>query len=120
MTRKLTQNVERLLADVPEQYVFKCGDGRILRNERDLRDALLTITNETFAYHSNNVKHDFSVWVRDVVKDRRLARDLARSTSRIQAAKRVAHRVSFLSSKIGPSISHIGDPPSSEVRWSGL
>ena len=102
MTRQLTQDAERLLADVPEQYLFKCKDGRILRNMRDLRDALLTMTNDTFTYHSNDVKCDFSDWVRNVIKDGRLARDLARSTTRPQAAKRTAYRTAVLSSKFGP------------------
>jgi len=102
MAKKLTRDdVESILADVPEQYVFNCRDGKVLRNVRELRDALLTMTDETFFYHSNDIKHDFSDWVRDIIKDNQLARDLVRSTTRLQAAKITVNRTALLSSKLG-------------------
>ena len=100
MTRTTKQDTRRLLADVPEQYAFRCHNGNILRNARDLRDALLDMSDNTFTFHSNSEKRDFIIWVRDVIGDLRLARDLARSTSRLQAAKRTADRVALLSDKL--------------------
>lgn len=100
MPRILRQDAERLLARVPEEYVFWCCDGRIVRDMKELRQALDTMTDEAFAYHSNEEKRDFSNWVRDVIGDAKLARDLARSLNRTQAAKRVAERVAFLSAKL--------------------
>ena len=90
----------RLLTDVPEQYAFRCRDGEILRNMRELRDALLGMAEETFAYHSNSERSDFGNWVRDIVKDDKLERDLRKSLSRLQAARSVAERFSFLSNKL--------------------
>jgi len=89
-----------LLADVPEKYEFRCRDGNILINIRDLRDALLTMTDEDFSYHSNSQKQGFSNWVKDVIKDDKLAADLAKSVSRRQAAKKAADRIAYLSSKL--------------------
>lgn len=100
MPRILRQDAERLLAKVPDQYVFWCCDGRILRDMKELGEALDTMTDETFAYHSNEQKKDFSNWVRDIIGDGKLARELAQSVSRTQAAKKVAERVAFLSAKL--------------------
>jgi hypothetical protein len=67
---------------------------------KELGEALTSMADETFAYHSNEEKKDFSNWVRDIIRDEKLARDLQKSLNRTQAAKRVAERVAFLSSKL--------------------
>jgi hypothetical protein len=100
MRRILRQDAERLLANVPEEYVFWCCDGQVLKNMKELGEALTSMADETFAYHSNEEKKDFSNWVRDIIRDEKLARDLQKSLNRTQAAKRVAERVAFLSSKL--------------------
>ena len=100
MPRILRQDAEKLLANVPEQYVFWCCDGRVLRNMKELEEALANMTDETFAYHSNEEKKDFSNWVKDVIGDDKLARDLQKSQNQTQAAKKVAQRIAFLISKL--------------------
>jgi hypothetical protein len=57
------------------------------------------MTDETFAYHSNVEKKDFTNWVRDIIGDEKLAKDPEKATSRTQAAKQASSRVSFLSRK---------------------
>ncbi|MCX5998030.1 MAG: hypothetical protein NTU41_00140 [Chloroflexi bacterium] len=94
------EDAQRLLADVPQDYVFRCCDGRILKNMRELMAALDTMTEETFAYHSNQTKSDFSKWVADVMKDDKLAADLAKSQNRTQAAYNVAQRIVFLDKRV--------------------
>jgi len=94
------QEAERLLGNVPEEYVFWCCDGRILRNMQELGEALTTMNDEAFAYHSNSEKSDFSNWVRDIIRDEKLARDIGKSQNRGEAAKAVAERIAFLSSKL--------------------
>ena len=101
MAETLKQEATRLLADVPEEYVFRCCDGRVLRDMKELGEALTSMTEETFAYHSNEEKKDFSNWVKDIIRDDKLARDLGKSASRAEAAKRVRERITFLSSKLG-------------------
>ena len=99
MARILKQDAERLLANVPEEHVFRCCDGRMLRNTRELREAFTSMSEETFNTHVNQSKNDFSNWVRDIIRDDKLARDLQKSASPDQAAKSVAARVAFLTSK---------------------
>ena len=100
MPRIASQDAQRLLAGVPEEYVFRCCDGRSLRDMKELQEALGAITDETFGFHSNSERSDFSSWVRDIIRDEKLARDLAKSPNRTQAEKRVEERIAFLSSKI--------------------
>ena len=98
--RILRQDAKRLLANVPEEYLFWCNDGRQLWNMKELGEALASMTDETFAYHSNAEKKDFSKWVREIIGDEKLARDLEKSLNRTQAAKKVADRIAFLSAKL--------------------
>ena len=100
MARILREEAERLLGNVAEDKAFWCCDSRVIRNMRELEDALAAMADESFAYHSNVEKSDFGTWVNDVIGDAKLARDLAKSTSRTQAMRKVAERVDFLSAKL--------------------
>lgn len=98
---KMTRSVaEARLGDVPEEKRFWCLDGRYLRNLEELRSALEDMTEETFRFHSNEIKTDFSNWVKDVVGEDKLARDLVKCTTPAQAAKAVAERIQWLNSKL--------------------
>ncbi len=91
-----TTSTGSVLARVPEEHVFWCHDGRILRDLLELSEALTTMSDETFVYHSNAEKKDFSNWVRDVIGDAKLAGDLAKASSRSEAAKKVATRIAAI------------------------
>ncbi|MBM2824459.1 MAG: hypothetical protein HW402_123 [Dehalococcoidales bacterium] len=95
-TKILVTGSEKLLARVPEEYVFWCHDGRALRDMPELGEALTTMSDETFAYHSNAEKQDFSNWVKDIIGDEKLAGDLAKASSRSEAAKKVAARIATI------------------------
>ena len=79
MARIMKQDALRLLGNVPEEYVFRCCDGRIFRTLQETREILESMTDETFAFHSNVERNDFSKWVKDIIKDEKLARDLGKS-----------------------------------------
>ena len=89
-----------LLADVPKEYAFRCHDGLILQSMKQLGSALNSMTDETYVFHANTKKNDFSNWVRDIIKDEMLANDLQKATNRAQAAKLVANRIAILSKKV--------------------
>jgi predicted trehalose synthase len=101
MVKIMKSDAEKLLGNVPDEYVFRCCDGSVFRNMRELHNGLATMSDESFAFHASGDKNDFNSWVRDIIKDEKLARDLLKSTNRSQAAKSVAARISFLSSKLG-------------------
>ena len=100
MVRITKTVVEQWLADVPPENGFWCSDGRVLKNLAELERALEEMGEETFDYHSNEVKSDFSNWVRDVIGDEKLARDLLKSKTRAQASRSVTNRIAWLNEKM--------------------
>ena len=99
MAETLQQEAKRLLGDAVEEYVFRCGDGSTLRNMKELGDALKTMADETYAFYANTEKNDFANWVKDIIKDERLAKDLQKALNRAQAAKLAASRMALLTKR---------------------
>lgn len=99
---RLTKNqAKRYLSQVPDPNVFWCNDGSVLRDIKDLKEALAIMSDHTFAYHCNDIKKDFSTWIRDIVGDENLARNLESASDRQQAFRIVEERCSLLASKAG-------------------
>ena len=96
MPRMAKQEKMKYLADVPEEYSFRCHDGCVFKNMRELRDGLANMSDETYTYHANSEKNDFSQWVKDIIQDEKLATDLRNAQSRSEAAARVASRITTL------------------------
>jgi len=46
---------------------------------KELETALNTMTDETYSFHANTEKNDFTNWVQDVIKDEKLAQVPAKS-----------------------------------------
>lgn len=100
MIETLRQEAQRVLADVPEEYVFWVNDGHILHNLKDLGEELKNMSDDTYLYHANEEKNDFISWVRDVIGDNMLTTGLARASNRAQAARAVANRINFLAKRM--------------------
>ena len=58
------------------------------------------MTDETYGYHWNTEKKDFSNWVRDVIGDVELAKDLEEATSRSLASSQVTTRIASLTKQL--------------------
>jgi hypothetical protein len=93
------EEAKRRLGDVPNDKRFWCHDGKNIKNLRELRKALIDVSDETFHYHSGGERNDFSKWIKEVVGDEKLANELSKVRSRIQASQAVAARISFLEGK---------------------
>jgi hypothetical protein len=100
MVRMTKPVAEERLGNVSQEKQFWCCDGRYLKNLPELKVALEQMTDETFRYHLNETKNDFSNWVRDVIGDDKLSRDLQKSITHTQAAKSVANRINWLKAKV--------------------
>jgi hypothetical protein len=84
------------LADVPEDKVFWCHDGRVMKNLEELSAGLQQMVEETFRYHVTEQRNDFIKWIQDVIGDYELASELQNISTKNQAAKVVADRVAWL------------------------
>ena len=101
MPRLLKQDARKMLGNVPEENVFRCCDGRILANMLELGVAFGSMSDEVFVFHANPAKNDFTNWVRDIIKDDKLASDLLESIDQKQAANKVAERLVVLKKTLG-------------------
>jgi hypothetical protein len=99
MVRATKSMAQKILADVPDEKRFWLSDGRYLKNLEELQAALVQMSPETFHYHSNEEKTDFSNWVKDVMGDDKLAGDLLKCETQDRAAAVVAERLNFLKAK---------------------
>lgn len=70
------------LVNAPDECCFWTCDGRVLRNLHDLHHALQEMSEETFCYHVNKEKNDLAKWVRQVLQDSQLAKDISRIRTR--------------------------------------
>ena len=93
------EEAARRLGDVPDDKRFWSNDGGIIKNLRELAMSLNSMSAETYQYHRDEGRSDFSKWVREVVGDDQLAEELGKAASREQAGRAVAKRISFLESR---------------------
>ena len=100
MVRITKDMAGKRLADVSDEVVFRCCDGQMLRNLRELGSVLAGPGSEIFVHHVTEGRNDFSTWVRDIIGDEKLARDLEKSSNRNQAAKAVSSRIAFLENRL--------------------
>ena len=82
----------KIMTKVPEEKVFWCNDGQIFGDLKDLAEGLDRMSDETFVYHCNENKNDFSIWVLEVIGDEDLAKNLNTMENRQQAHKQVRQR----------------------------
>ena len=66
------------LGDVDPSKVFRTCNGVVIRNIFELATYLASCSDYDFKYHvnDNHHKNDFAIWVREVVEDELLAREL--------------------------------------------
>jgi hypothetical protein len=99
MVAKPNPKMRKLLSDVPEQYVFWCHDGNVLHNMRELAEELTIMSAGDYAFHANTERNDFATWVKDIIKDETLAKNLRKAINQEQAASIVSSRIESISTK---------------------
>jgi len=91
-------DARKYLARVPDDVVFWVHDDGALHDLAELANSLETMTDDTYAHHTNASKNDFVNWVRDVIGDQALVTDLARAANRAAATAAVQTRLAKLRS----------------------
>jgi hypothetical protein len=64
-----------------------------MKNLVELGIALREMSGDTFRYHVNDGRNDFSKWVEDVIGDHALSAELKNCSTRSQAEKAVSDRI---------------------------
>ena len=115
MKRKVPAAVAKgILARVPFQVSFWLCTNESIRSINDVYEALERATDEVFRYHVNRDKNDFEVWIREVIKDKDLAREIARVKTRETLVRKIRERVDELKSVIKRNDS--GKKPARKAR----
>jgi hypothetical protein len=100
MAVKTKQDAVRVLADTSGDKCFFCHDGCVSRNLQQLAECLSHISDDSYNHHVTPAKNDFSIWIRDVFGDDKLANDLARCANRTEAVKAIRERIAWLQKKM--------------------
>ncbi|HII29611.1 hypothetical protein COT48_06240 [Candidatus Woesearchaeota archaeon CG08_land_8_20_14_0_20_47_9] len=95
--RVSVEDARRILRRVPADKSFWLCTNKYLRNLKELAEALVDIDNDTFRYHVNRDKNDFENWIKNVVGDKRLSREIARIKTKETLKKKIAERFNELS-----------------------
>lgn len=85
-----------ILSDVAEDKVFFTNDGSKFFNLNDLANGLKKMDKETFEYHVNKEKNDFSTWIYDVLGDSSLADNLRKCKDKKDFIKKIRTRITYL------------------------
>lgn len=96
MRRLNEKEAKKILAKVPLDVSFWLCTNHYLRGLRELSTALESISDDTFRYHVNRDKNDFEVWIRQIVKDKELSREISRIKTKETLVRKVSERVEEL------------------------
>ena len=75
----------KILDDAKPEFYFKLIDGSEIKNLLELADSLHSMSDDSFYYHVNGKRNDFSNWIKDIFKENDLADNVAGLNSRLEA-----------------------------------
>jgi hypothetical protein len=87
--RKRTAVGPRALVEAPPERRFWVNYGPVLKDLRELRDALQSLSDAQFSHHVGAGKNDFADWVEAVLDDAACAKALRRAKTRPAALRAV-------------------------------
>lgn len=87
-----------ILGDVNPSRVFRTCNGVVIRNVYELLSYLKACSDYDFKYHVNmdHFKNDFAIWVREVVQDEVLARELDAELNHQEYVQKIEKRLQEL------------------------
>lgn len=76
----------------PEHYFF-ARNQVVIKDLSELKAALEQMDDGAFSHHVSEGKNDFSEWVRNIIKDKKLAADISNLTSKEDIVKSIEKRI---------------------------
>ena len=92
-----SSEARRALSRVPEGVSFWLCTNQKLSSLKELAVALRGINDDVFRYHVNRDKNDFENWIRDIIQDKELAREISRIKTKETLNRKILERVEMLS-----------------------
>lgn len=86
---------EKILSNTDEDCSFFCCNGGIFSNLKQLRDALVDMTDEVFLHHTGQGRNDFSNWIGDCFGDVRLAEQIINLDQK-KSSKKIGSRIDYI------------------------
>ncbi len=71
-----------------------------LRSLNELSEALEKADNDVFRYHVTRDRNDFEAWIREILKDKELAREIARVKTKETLIRKISERIGELKSVV--------------------
>jgi len=97
MKRMIKQKEARkILGKIPQHVGFWLCTNRMIYSLRELEKSLNSVDDEIFRYHVNRDKNDFERWIRDIIKDKELAREIARIKTKETLVRKISERIKEL------------------------
>ena len=96
MAKITPQQAEQMLSDISPKKVFVLKKGGTIKSIGQLLEALKNMDDETFNFHVNNQKNDFSNWIRDVIQDADLAKSILKHNKKKDVQEIVDKRIKRL------------------------
>jgi hypothetical protein len=94
-----TLDARKTLANVNPKFYFWVCDGQIIKNLQELSKALSKMNNNVFRYHVNKDRNDFKAWVKDVLHEPSLVREISKCKNAKTMATAVKKRLDYLKKK---------------------
>jgi len=66
---------------ISENQYFYASNGAVLKNKYELLNFLRIVDEGTFHNHSNGEKNDFSMWVGEILNEKKLAKKIGQTTN---------------------------------------
>ena len=95
------QDITKELSDVNPENYFRVANGTIVKNLKELDMAIENMGDETFNCHVNDVRNDCANWIRDVLKDEKLANYLLQTKERCRIQLLILRRIVEILAKNG-------------------
>ncbi|HLD07078.1 MAG TPA: hypothetical protein VJC16_06130 [Candidatus Nanoarchaeia archaeon] len=83
----------KFLRNVPPEHSLWIINGTIVKSMRELLKELKSMNEEAFRYHVSRNGNEFARWIREVIGDITLSRQLKHARTRERCARMVAARI---------------------------
>lgn len=83
----------KILGQAPKECEFYVSGGKKLKNVFELVDALEDMHEKVFKEHVNEMKNDFSSWIKDVFDEKHVANEIEKLNDRLETQKILLKRL---------------------------